>query len=136
MAFVSVVLCLTTRKHIFIYQKLFKDKKELLFSFQFYKFIGKPSNIRSLLLNWKGSDSSFYDVTHHKDDFSNKNQILFQFVFRVNTAFDIDRYLFGVLSTCEDVRENFQEIWPKLDRLCQIWHIGRFGLMLFRAPES
>ena len=32
--------------------------------------------------------------------------------------------------------ENFEKIWPRLDRLCQIWHIGRLGPMLFRALES
>ena len=37
-----------TKTHFYIYQKLFKDKKELLFRFQFYKFIGKSSKIRSL----------------------------------------------------------------------------------------
>ena len=41
------------------------------------------------------------------------------------------RYLFGVLSTCENLRENFEEILPRLDRLCQIWRIGRLGPMLF-----
>ena len=54
----------------------------------------------------------------------------------LETAFHEDRYVFGVLSTCENVRENFEEILPRLDRLCQIWHIGRLGPMLFRAPES
>ena len=34
----------------------------------------------------------------------------------LKTAFDVDRYLFGVLSTCEDVRENFEPFWQRLDR--------------------
>ena len=50
-----------------------------------------------LLLNCKGGDSSFYDVTYHRDEFLNKNQILFQFS-GFKTAKDVDRCLFGVLS--------------------------------------
>ena len=46
LAFVSIDLRLTTRKHIFIYRKLFQDKKELLFKFEFHKIVGKSSNIR------------------------------------------------------------------------------------------
>ena len=42
----------------------------------------------------------------------------------------------NIYSACENVRENFEEIWPRLDRLGQIWYIGRLGPMLFRAPES
>ena len=38
--------------------------KNNLFGFQFNKFVGKSSKIRSLLLNWKGSDLYSYDVTH------------------------------------------------------------------------
>ena len=30
----------------------------------------------------------------------------------LKTAFDVDRYQFGVLSFCENVRENLEEIWP------------------------
>ena len=47
LAFVSIDLRLTTRKHIFIHRKLFQDKKkELLFKFEFYKIVGKSSKIR------------------------------------------------------------------------------------------
>ena len=64
----------------------------------------------------------------------------YDFVFQIffsgfKTAFDVERYLFWVLSTWENVRDSFEEIWPRLDRLCQIWHIRRLGPMLFRAPE-
>ena len=47
--------------------------------------------MRSLLLNWKGSDWSSYDLTHHKDDFLNKNKILFQTFFRINSFWRIWR---------------------------------------------
>ena len=55
---------------------------------------------------------------------------------KVSPSFKPYGYLFGVLSTCENVCENFEEIWPRLERLGQIWHIGRLGSMLFRAHES
>ena len=35
-------------------------------------------------------------------------------------AFDVDRYLIWVLSICESVREKFEEILPRLDRLCDV----------------
>ena len=41
----------------------------------------------------------------------------------LKTAFDEDRYLYGVLSTCEDVRENFEEKNSSSYRLIQ----GQFG---------
>ena len=63
--------------------------KRITFKSQFYKYIGKSSKIRSLLLNRKGSDSSSYDVTHHKDDFFDKNQILFQAQKQFLTEMDI-----------------------------------------------
>ena len=88
--------------------------------FHFHKCIGKYSKIRSLVLNWNGSDSSFCDVTRHKDDFFNKNQI-FQIFSVLKTAFCKDRYLFGILSTCENGRENFEEIWP------DAWEYNTFG---------
>ena len=37
-------------------------------------------------------------------------QILFQFLLGLKAAFDEDRYLFGVLGNCENVREKFEEI--------------------------
>ena len=69
LAFVSIVLRLTTQKYTFIYQKLFKDKKNY--------FLG--SNFINL------SENS-YDVTHYKDDFFNKNYILFQIFFRYKNS--------------------------------------------------
>ena len=69
----------------------------------------KSEVVRSLLMNWKGSTSSNF--------------------------FTVSKQLWG-FSTCENVHENFKEIWPRLDRLWQIWHIGCLGPMLFRAPES
>ena len=75
-----------------MYQKLFNDKNNYFFEFEFYKFMGKLNKVRSLLLNWKG-DLSFYDVTDHKDDFFNKIQILFLFFSGFKTALNVDRYL-------------------------------------------
>ena len=47
LAFVSIDLRSTTRKQIFIYRKLFQDKKkEFLFKFEFYKIVGKSIKIR------------------------------------------------------------------------------------------
>ena len=44
---------LTTHKHIFIYQKLFKDKKNYFFTFQFCTYIGQSSKIRSFFVELK-----------------------------------------------------------------------------------
>ena len=57
--------------------------------------------------------------------------MIFKIFSGLETAFDVDRNWFGVLSTCGNVPENFEEIWPRLDRLCQIWRIGRLGLCCF-----
>ena len=35
----------------------------------------------------------------------------------------------------ENVRENFEEIWPRLDRLCQIWYIGLWAHVVSGAWE-
>ena len=47
LAFVSTVSRLTTQKHIFIHQKLYKVKKNCFLGSNFNKFIGKSSKIRS-----------------------------------------------------------------------------------------
>ena len=72
--------------------------------------MGKFNRVRSLLLNRKGGDSSFCDVTDQKDEFFNINQILFYIFSGLKTALYVDRYLFGILGSCENVRENFEEI--------------------------
>ena len=56
-----------------------------------------------------------------------KNYTLYGGHVSLNFGFRLNRLAF---------RENFEEIRPRLDRLCQIWHIGCLGPMLFRAPES
>ena len=45
-----------------------------------------------------------------KRTFSIKVKSYFKFLSGFKTALDVNRYLFGILSTCENVRENFEEI--------------------------
>ena len=78
-----------TKTHFYI-SEVIQRSKELLFRLQFYEFIGRLSKI--------------------KTTFSIKIKSYFKFFSVLKTAFDVDRYLFWVLSTCENVRENFEEI--------------------------
>ena len=54
-----------------------------------------------------------------------KIQSYFEFFSGLKTSFAVDRYLLG-----------FKALRKRLDRLCQIWYIGRLELMLIRATEN
>ena len=63
------------------------------------------------MLNWKGSDSSSYDVTHHKYVFFNKKQILFQIFFRVKNSFWCRKIFILAL---QHLRKRSWEFWRDL----------------------